>query len=410
MAMVLHPGMRRYRADLPSLSGGSTETDNDNHHNDDDDTLFFESHLGDEDSSLDDTIDLTMSFSELSSGTRQASTPGFRENAGYAEVPELFRLDKQVDVDFRQHETRRSSVSQREDMVSNYVEETRFTMPFRRMTRSMSFGTEASYPATHPYVNGRRRGRQRNSSRGSSFRYARDSPLDPEYCSSWYDRRKSFETSSNYAQSGRKPRTGSVGGTYSADQSFTWLPSLDFAEVGFVPFFAWRLTWSDDKRSRSEIEKTISQLLDNLNISLARDKFGKWYKASFQCSESEVMERFDSIIRHVYSERESVNDLGQSKSASLDDGSSSGQPQSEVSTDSFRLRGDHLRTRKRSLEINDSNLSEQIRVSQDMLSAFLPHDGGIVSHPLYRRFWGSVDSILRARRTLSHINFFTNET
>lgn len=99
--------MRRYRADSPSLSGGITETDKHNHHNDDDDddTLFFESHLGDEDSSLDDTIDLTMSFSELSSGTRQASTPGFRENAGYAEVPELFRLDKQVDVDFQQHET-----------------------------------------------------------------------------------------------------------------------------------------------------------------------------------------------------------------------------------------------------------------------------------------------------------------
>lgn len=108
MAMVLHPGMRRYRADSPSLSGGSTETDKHNHHNDDDDdddTLFFESHLGDEDSSLDDTIDLTMSFSELSTGTRQASTPGFRENAGDAEVPELFRLDKQVDVDFQQHET-----------------------------------------------------------------------------------------------------------------------------------------------------------------------------------------------------------------------------------------------------------------------------------------------------------------
>ncbi|KAK1842780.1 mg2+ transporter [Colletotrichum chrysophilum] len=337
-AMVLHPGMRRYRADSPSLSGGSTETDKHNHHNDDDDddTLFFESHLGDEDLSLDDTIDLTMSFSELSSGTRQASTPGFRENAGYAEVPELFRLDKQVDVDLHQHETRRSSVSQREDMVSNHVEETRFTMPFRRMTRSMSFGTEASYPATHPYVNGPRRERRRNSSRGSSF-------------------------SSNYAQSGRKPRAGSVGGTYSADQSFTRLPPLDFAEVGFVPFFAWRLTWSDDKRSRSEIEKTLSQLLDNLNISLERDKFGKWYKASFQCSEIEVMERFGSILRHDSSKRESLNDLGHSKSASLDDGSSSGQPQSEVSADSFRLHGDPLRTRKRSLEINDSNFSELIR-------------------------------------------------
>lgn len=61
---------------------------------------FFESHSGDEDPPLDGTIGLTMSFSELSSGTRQASTPWSRENAGYAEVPGLFRLDKQVDAEF----------------------------------------------------------------------------------------------------------------------------------------------------------------------------------------------------------------------------------------------------------------------------------------------------------------------
>ncbi|KAF3803027.1 hypothetical protein GCG54_00009722 [Colletotrichum gloeosporioides] len=39
MAMVLHPGMRGYRADSPSLSCGSTEIDNHNRNNDDDDAL-----------------------------------------------------------------------------------------------------------------------------------------------------------------------------------------------------------------------------------------------------------------------------------------------------------------------------------------------------------------------------------
>ncbi|KAK1486190.1 hypothetical protein CABS01_13407 [Colletotrichum abscissum] len=68
-------------------------------------------------------------------------------------------------------------------------------------------------------------------------------------------------------------------------------------DLNFVPFLAWRLTWDDDKRSQSEIEKTLTQLLGNLNATIESDRMGKWYKASFECTKGELTQRLASMLQ-----------------------------------------------------------------------------------------------------------------
>ncbi|OHF04314.1 hypothetical protein CORC01_00653 [Colletotrichum orchidophilum] len=291
MQMVLHPGMWEYGGDdSPSPSEDGLEFEDDLLETS---TMSFESHLGVDNSSLDGTVDLTTSMSETSFRLRNTATFDSSVSLGGVEVPKLFKLGKEIEHPAQPNGVTGSPKSQPGQSASNGINETRFTLPRRQTSRSFSNGAGGS-DFTPDIQEGSRRRRSRSRSRTSSFTYARDSPLEAEPLPNWFNDQEHFRRTrsdmdaSSYHGSWTRPTPDREFGTgyFSAG-----LPSLNLAEMDPVPFLAWRLTWDDDKRSKSEIEQTVSQLLGKLNATMESEKVGKWYKASFECTKDELIER-----------------------------------------------------------------------------------------------------------------------
>ncbi|KAK1511276.1 uncharacterized protein CCOS01_15038 [Colletotrichum costaricense] len=221
-------------------------------------------------------------------------------------------------------------------------------------------------------------------------------------------------------------------------------------DLNFVPFLAWRLTWDDDKRSQSEIEKTLTQLLGNLNATIESDRMGKWYKASFECTKGELTQRLASMLQlsppkptgeatEGVAQTNSRPDVNPGSNSVVDadlqepdlktsiehEGSTESlvapastlfgsteneeneldpkvQPNTHFRHPIHNSSSEDLRSGNDLWKLMDSKedhesflLSRIFSVSQSMLSAFLPDEGRLVHHPVYKRYWGSVDAILR---------------
>ncbi|KAK0379059.1 hypothetical protein CLIM01_03558 [Colletotrichum limetticola] len=296
MQMVLHPGMWEYGGDSPSPSeDGLDQVGSDTFETS---TLSFDSHLGVDNSSLDGTVDLTTSMSETSFRMRNMANFESSVSLEGAEAPRLFKLKKETEESDQTSQTTVSPRLQPGQPYVEVVEERRFTLPriHRQTTRSMSTRSLRSNLTSDVPVSHHRRRRSR--SRTPSFTYARESPLEAEPLPSWltdqeqFRRTRSDASSFNGSWTRQTPDRG-----FGTSFLSTSLPPLDLGDLNFVPFLAWRLTWDDDKRSQSEIEKTLTQLLGNLNATIESDRMGKWYKASFECTKGELTQRLASMLQ-----------------------------------------------------------------------------------------------------------------
>ncbi|KAK1487249.1 hypothetical protein CCUS01_03593 [Colletotrichum cuscutae] len=296
MQMVLHPGMWEYGGDSPSPSeDGLDQVGSDTFETS---TLSFDSHLGVDNSSLDGTVDLTTSMSETSFRMRNMANFESSVSLEGAEAPRLFKLKKETEESDQTSQTTGIPRLQPGQPYVEVVEERRFTLPriHRQTTRSMSTRSLRSNLTSDVPVSRHRRRRSR--SRTPSFTYARESPLEAEPLPSWltdqeqFRRTRSDASSFNGSWTRQTPDRG-----FGTSFLSTSLPPLDLGDLNFVPFLAWRLTWDDDKRSQSEIEKTLTQLLGNLNATIESDRMGKWYKASFECTKGELTQRLASMLQ-----------------------------------------------------------------------------------------------------------------
>lgn len=94
MQIVLHPGMWEYGGDSPSPSeDGLDQVGSDTFETS---TMSFDSHLGIDNSSLDGTVDLTTSMSEISFRMRNIANFESSVSLGGAEAPRLFKLKKET--------------------------------------------------------------------------------------------------------------------------------------------------------------------------------------------------------------------------------------------------------------------------------------------------------------------------
>lgn len=329
--------------------------------------------------------------------------------------------------------------------------------------RSMSTRSLRSNFTTDVPVSRHRRRRSR--SRTPSFTYARDSPLEAEPLPSWLTDQEQFRRTRSDASSfngswNRQTPDREFGTSFLS----TSIPPLNLGDLNFVPFLAWRLTWDDDKRSQSEIEKTLTQLLGNLNATIESDKVGKWYKASFECTKGELTQRLASMLQvspprptGEATEDKAQTDSGPDENPKSKSGVDADLNESELK-DSIKREGSvgslvaQASTLLRSTENEDNEFDSEVEpnthfrppvhrssrddlrsvndpwklmnpqedhesflisrifsVSQSILSAFLPDEGRLVHHPVCKRFWGSVDSILRVR-ALSEMRTYFDQT
>ncbi|KAL0780409.1 hypothetical protein CaCOL14_001744 [Colletotrichum acutatum] len=450
MQMVLHPGMWEHGGDSSSPSeDGLEQVGSDAFETS---TMSFDSHLGVDNASLDGTVDLTTSMSETSFRMRNMANFESSVSLGGAGAPRLFKLKKETEALDQTSGTTGSPRLQPSQSYVEVVEERRFTLPrvHGQTTRSMS--TRSLRSNLTPDVPVSRHRRRRSRSRTRSFTYARDSPLEAEPLPSWltdqeqFRRTRSDASSFNGSWTRQSPDRGFGTGFLS-----TSLPPLNLDDLSFVPFLAWRLTWDDDKRTQLEIEKTLTQLLGNLNATIESDKVGKWYKASFECTKGELAQRLASMLQlsppkptgevtegmaqtnsrldvnpgsksvadadlHEPDLKTSIEREGSTGSlvaqASTLFGSTENEenefdPKVEPNTH-FRqtvhnsscedLRSVNDPWKLRNSKDHESFLLSRIfSVSRSMLSAFLPDEGRLVHHPVCKRFWGSVDAILRVR-------------
>ncbi|KAG7061867.1 mg2+ transporter [Colletotrichum scovillei] len=449
MQIVLHPGMWEYGGDSPSPSeDGLDQVGSDTFETS---TMSFDSHLGIDNSSLDGTVDLTTSMSEISFRMRNIANFESSVSLGGAEAPRLFKLKKETVESNQTSETTGSPRLQPGQSYAEVVEERRFILPriHRQTTRPMSTRSLRSNLTSNVPVSRHRR--SRNRSRTPSFTYARDSPLEAEPLPSWLTDQEQFRRTRSDASSfsGSWTRQTPDRGFGTSFPS-TSLPPLSLGDLNFVPFLAWRLTWDDDKRSQSEIEKTLTQLLGNLNATIESDRIGKWYKASFECTKGELTQRLASMLQlsppkptgeategvaQTYSRPDvnpGSNPVGDANvqepdlKNSTELGGSTGslvaqastlfgsteneeneldpkvepnthfrQPVHSSSCEDLRSGNDPWKLMDSKEDHESFLLSRIFSVSQSMLSAFLPDEGRLVHHPVCKRFWGSVDAILR---------------
>ncbi|KAK1464805.1 hypothetical protein CMEL01_12160 [Colletotrichum melonis] len=449
MQMVLHPGMWEYGGDSPSPSeDGLDQVGSDTFETS---TLSFDSHLGVDNSSLDGTVDLTTSMSETSFRMRNMANFESSVSLEGAEAPRLFKLKKETEESDQTSQTTVSPRLQPGQPYVEVVEERRFTLPriHRQTTRSMSTRSLRSNLTSDVPVSHHRRRRSR--SRTPSFTYARESPLEAEPLPSWltdqeqFRRTRSDASSFNGSWTRQTPDRG-----FGTSFLSTSLPPLDLGDLNFVPFLAWRLTWDDDKRSQSEIEKTLTQLLGNLNATIESDRMGKWYKASFECTKGELTQRLASMLQlsppkptgeatEGVAQTNSRPDVNPGSNSVVDadlqepdletsiehEGSTGSlvapastlfgsteneeneldpkvEPNTQFRHPIHNSSSKDLRSGNDLWKLMDSKedhesflLSSIFSVSQSMLSAFLPDEGRLVHHPVCKRYWGSVDAILR---------------
>ncbi|EXF77050.1 hypothetical protein CFIO01_01697 [Colletotrichum fioriniae PJ7] len=441
MQMVLHPGMWEYGGDSPSPSEvGSEQVGSDTFETS---TMSFDSHLGVENSSLDGTVDLTTSMSETSFRMRNMANFESSVSLGGAEIPKLFKLKKETE---ESDQTSKTTGSPRIQPGQSYVEvfeERRFTLPrnHRQTMRSMSTRSLRSNFTTDVPVSRHRRRRSR--SRTPSFTYARDSPLEAEPLPSWLTDQEQFRRTRSDARSfngswNRQTPDRGFGTSFLS----TSIPPLNLGDLNFVPFLAWRLTWDDDKRSQSEIEKTLTQLLGNLNATIESDKVGKWYKASFECTKGELTQRLASMLQ-VSPPRptgEATEDKVQTDSApdenpkpksgvgiglnepelkdsikregsvgslvaqastllgstenednefdsEVEPNTHFGQPVHQSSRDDLRSSNDPWEVMDFKEDDESFLISRIFSISQSILSAFLPDEGRLIHHPQGEESW-----------------------
>lgn len=343
------------------------------------------------------------------------------------------------------------------DSYSGGRPEQRFVL--RRRETARSADSRTTDPEAIPSWPGNYSPRESWSrSRASSFTYAHGSPLDPGRIPSPVDPSEPLETGPRKAASFRNSGLGSLPGAASTSHlEADTPPPFDIPYGSFVPFLAWRLTWGDDKRTRADIDRTLFQLLSNLNAGLEADRTGKWYETAFECTQNELTERFVCLAESTSSfpprhqgNRESggstansstyhfaaqeshprdpnmpelplVGDdpegveprashlFGSTDVESTDDGKLNGGGES---TDPLEGRSSAGGTRRQSYDsislnnpttVLDRMLLGQItEISRAAFGAFLPSEGGFVAHAVCKRFWGSVDSILRVREFSSY--------
>jgi hypothetical protein len=60
-----------------------------------------------------------------------------------------------------------------------------------------------------------------------------------------------------------------------------------------VPFFSWRLRNSKGPRNSAEIEKSLIEILSDLNESLSTGRKGRFYNISFKCSMADLIKRHE---------------------------------------------------------------------------------------------------------------------
>ncbi|KAK2059467.1 hypothetical protein LY76DRAFT_512079 [Colletotrichum caudatum] len=217
------------------------------------------------------------------------------------------------------------------------------------------------------------------------------------------------------------------------------------------------MTWTDGNRSRAEIGRTLSQLLSNLNAGLESDRAGKWYRTAFECTQAQLLERFQCLLKTTPSfsgqpgaarkvgvpAADSIADDPPTTSATATAASESlrlaqrfaenhdseetcgGFPPREstlfgstdVDTADGLLDGDDgsfhrvksnsatgarpddassITRSSYSKTLDEFLLRRVLDVSRDLFGAFVPRDGSFVTHAVCKRFWGSVDTILRS--------------
>ncbi|KAK2035641.1 hypothetical protein LX32DRAFT_3311 [Colletotrichum zoysiae] len=341
-----------------------------------------------------------------------------------------------------------------ENGYTGSVSDMRFVLRRRETARSADSGETGA--TTLPSLSRQRStDRSWNPSRTSTFTYSRGSPLDPELLSS----------SPDFHQTGRStlPRTSShrnsgPGPTHLSSDFGRDFPALDTPDTDFVPFLAWRMTWTDGNRSRAEIDRTLFQLLSSLDAGLESDRAGKWYRTAFECTQAQLLERFQCLLKTMPSL------FGQSEAAHAVRGSTADSIADDPLATSVTATADSesLRLAQRSAENHDAKetcgsfpprestlfgstdvdtadgllngddgsfhcvkpdpatgaepydassitrnsysktldeflLRRVLDVSRDVFGAFVPRDGSFVTHTMCKRFWGSVDTILRVR-------------
>ncbi|KAJ0160593.1 hypothetical protein CTA2_7703 [Colletotrichum tanaceti] len=454
MQMVVHPRMWEYGAGSQrpeSEDGMASDKDADI----DTLTMSFDSRSnedGAEDSSYDGIVDLTSSASETSLGLRRTPTLGSLRSDNH--VPELFDMDRHTGFRRRRDAQNERRYPSSQDLDSGGRPEQRFFL--RRRETARSADSRTTDPGAMPLGPGDEYSPRQSwsRSRASSFTYAHGSPLDPGRIPSPVDPSEPLETGSRKAASFRHSGLGSFPGAGStADFEAESPPPFDIPDGRFVPFLAWRLTWRDDKRTRADVDRTLFQLLSNLNAGLEADRTGKWYKTAFECTQNELTERFECLVEsvssfsprhqgvpesggstadsstcyHVEAQESHPRDpnmpelprVGNDPEGVVEPPASNlfGPTDVESTDDGLRLNGragestdppqgrSARGTRRQSYEsishtgpttVRDRMLLGKItEVSRAAFGAFLPSEGGFAAHAVCKRFWGSVDSILR---------------
>lgn len=228
-------------------------------------------------------------------------------------------------------------------------------------------------------------------------------------------------------------------------------------ERNFDPFLRWRVKSSDQERTPEDIDKSVLKILGSMDESLQGGNFYQLYSRTFMCTLKDLLERHEFLSLPLKDSRPAMGDAGaggdnsghpepnkhqtEKSSGSAVNAPNEGplpsdtgeiDPQQTGST-SAKLTGEELsksplseskgarltpsdssRPGRRSsssqykgdgtqsqsigtVSYDETVLKRLFDVSKDLLSAFMPAEGGPVINSVCQRFWGTVDEIMRVR-------------
>ncbi|CAG9989389.1 unnamed protein product [Clonostachys byssicola] len=181
-------------------------------------------------------------------------------------------------------------------------------------------------------------------------------------------------------------------------------------DVVAVPFLEWPLKNDTDHRDAKDIEKNLIGILTSVNRKLRSGEISRLYVKAFRCTLQDLNRRHKVLLVDAEAEvkRSSVSDQGpifkqgdhnselgarDVDSASLN-GHQAGKPLGTEGDEEVIPRlpnAQELNVVRPELVM----MKELYDISQQILTAFVPKEGSLLSHHIYVHFWGAVDCICR---------------
>ncbi|CAH0041885.1 unnamed protein product [Clonostachys rhizophaga] len=181
-------------------------------------------------------------------------------------------------------------------------------------------------------------------------------------------------------------------------------------DVVAVPFLEWPLKNDTDHRDATDIEKNLIGILTSVNRKLRSGEISRLYGNAFRCTLQDLNRRHKVLFLDPEAELKDISVSNQGPISKQDNDSSeigardvdSGPPNDHQAAKSLGTEADgeamprfpkaqELKVVKHELVM----MKELYDVSQQILAAFVPKEGSLLSHHIYVHFWGAVDSIYR---------------